>query len=198
MINFGRGSHGVGSPEITDSERRHADQIKFGTVHEADYARARLRVLIGDEDDPDGHLITGWLPMPGARARNDTDWHPLEVGERVAVLSESGETQNGVVIPAGVYCDENPANGDKAGLWRKTFQDGGVVEYDRDSGEFLVDAVTKATIKVEDSTVVVDASSITLTVGGVTLTVSDAGVAIQGGQVTHNGKNIRDPLARPG
>jgi phage baseplate assembly protein V len=174
VILAGRGPHGVGSPEITDGERRHADAIKFGTVHEADYARARLRVLIGDEDDEDGHVITGWLPMPGLRAQNDFEWHPLEVGERVAVISESGELQNGVVIPAGIYCEDNPANGDKAGLWRKSFQDGGVVEYDRDSGEFLVDAVTKITLKV----------------GGCTLVITEDGFAFSGGTITHDGVNI--------
>jgi phage baseplate assembly protein V len=174
MINFGRGSAGVGSPEVTDGERRHADAIKFGTVNEADYARARVRVLIGDENDPDGHLITGWLPMPGLRAAGDFEWHPLEVGERVAVLSESGELQNGVVLPAGIYCDDNPANGDKAGLWRKSFKDGGVVEYDRDSGAFLVDAVTKITLKV----------------GGCTLVITEDGFAFSGGTITHDGVNI--------
>lgn len=190
MILTPRGRHGVGHPEITDGERRHADQIKRGTVHEADYEKARVRVLVGDPDDDEGHLITGWLPMPGARSRNDSEWHPLEVGEGVIVLSESGELQNGVVLPAGFYSDENPAPGDKAGLWRKLFQDGGVVEYDRDSGEFLVDAIAKATLKVGDATAVVTEDAITLTVGGVTLEVSDGGVAITGGQVTHNGKNI--------
>jgi phage baseplate assembly protein V len=139
-IVVGRGRSGVGHPEITDSERRHADQVKAGKVQEVDYANAKVRVLIGDEDDEDGHLVTGWLPMPGARARNDREWHPLEVGERVMVLSESGELQNGVVIPAGIYSDDDPAPGNKAGLWRKLFQDGGEIQYDRDTGEFLINA----------------------------------------------------------
>lgn len=182
---FGRGRHGVAHPEVNDSERRHADQIKFGKVHEADYAKALVRVMIGDEDDEDGHLITGWLPMPGARARKDREWHPLEVGEAVVVLSESGETQNGVVIPAGIYSDEDPAPGDKAGLWRKLFEDGGVVEYDRDSGEFLVDAKTKATIKVGDSAVTVEADKIQASVqgGAAILTLEADGIVLGLGAV---------------
>lgn len=187
---LGRGGSGVGNPEISDSERRHADVVKFGVVQEADYAGARVRVLIGDEDDDEGHLVSGWLPMAGTRAKGDFDWHPLEVGERVLVLSESGELQNGIVIPAALYSDDNPAPGAKAGLWRKTFQDGGKVEYDRDTGEFLVDAKSKATLKVGSDFIRIEAGKVTLTAGGVTLEVSSGGVSVTGGSVTHDGKNM--------
>lgn len=190
MLQFERSRHGVAGFASNDSDRRHAGTVEFGKVQEADYAKARVRVLIGDEDDDEGHLVTGWLPMPGLRAQNDFDWHPLEVGERVAVLSASGEIQNGVVLPAGLYCGDNPAPGSKAGLWIRKFQDGGQITYDRDSGEWLVEGMSKATVKVGDSTIVTDADTITLTAGGVTLKVSSAGVEITGGQVTHNGKNI--------
>jgi phage baseplate assembly protein V len=190
MLQFERSRHGVSGLAAADSERRHASAIDFGRVQEVDYAKARVRVLLGDEDDEDGHLVTGWLPMPGLRAQNDFDWHPLEVGERVVVLSASGEVQNGLVLPAGVYCGDNPAPGDKAGLWIRKFQDGGTITYDRDTGEWLVEGMAKATVKVGDSTAVVDADSITLTAGGVTLKVSSAGVEISGGSVTHDGVNI--------
>lgn len=190
MIRFETSRHGVEGFGASDSERRQADAIKFGKVHQADYPNARVRVLIGDEDDDEGHLITGWLPMAGARAGGDSDWHPLEVGERVMVLSESGETQNGMVLPAGLYNDENPAPGNKAGLWRRKFQDGGLIEYDRDTGEWLVEGLAKATVKVGTSTLVTEPDAITLTVGGVTLKVSASGVDITGGAVTHDGKNI--------
>lgn len=190
MIRFERSRHGVVGPGESESERRSAGLVNFGKVHEVDYANARVRVLVGDEDDDEGHLITAWLPMPGARAGGDSDWHPLEVGERVAVLSPSGETQTGMVLPAGLYCDDNPAPGAKAGLWRRQFQDGGAIEYDRDTGEWLVEGMAKATVKVGDSTLVTEPDAITLTVGGVTLRVSGEGVAITGGAVTHDGKNI--------
>jgi phage baseplate assembly protein V len=190
MFAFDRSRHGVAGFAASDSERRHADAIKFGTVHEADYAKALVRVLLGDEEDPDGHLVTGWLPMAGARAGGDSDWHPLEIGERVMVLSESGETQNGMVLPAGLYTDEAPAPGDKAGLWRRKFKDGGLIEYDRETGEWLLVGLSKATVKVGGSTIVSTADEITLSAGGVTLKVSSSGVEISGGKVTHDGKNI--------
>jgi phage baseplate assembly protein V len=206
MILTGRGRHGVSHPELTDGERRTAGSIEVGKVHEVDYAKAKVRVMIGDEDDDEGHLVTGWLPMPGARSKNDSDWHPLEVGEGVVVLAPSGELQNGVVLPAGLYTDDDPAPGDKAGLWRRKFQDGGSIEYDRTSGEWLVKGMKKARVEVGQASVeaiedrvtvtvgggviTTKDGEITLTAGGVTLKVSGSGVEISGGQVTHDGKNI--------
>lgn len=196
MLMFGRGPHGVGSPEITELERRSSGHVMFGRVSEVDYAKALVRVAIGDEDDDEGHLVTGWLPMGAGRAGGDRDWHPLEVDERVVVLSESGDTPNGLVIPVGFYTGDAPAPGNKAGLWRKSFKDGGTVEYDRDSGAFLVDAKQKATLRVGDASVEVASGSVKLSVGGVSLTVSSSGVAISGnfsadgGSFKHSGTNV--------
>jgi phage baseplate assembly protein V len=175
---------------MTDAERRIADLIRFGQVNEVDYAGARVRVMIGDPDDDENHTITGWLPMAGGRARGDREWHPLEAGERVVVLSESGELQNGIVMPAGIYSSEDPAPGDKAGLWRKSFSDGGVVEYDRESGSFMVDAKTKASLKVGDGLVELTASKLTLKMGDLTLEIGGDGFAFSGGQITHDGHLI--------
>lgn len=174
MLQFERTRHGIAGFAASDADRRHAGAIEFGKVHEADYDKRRLKVLIGDENDEDGHVITGWLPMPGLRAQNDSDWHPLEVGERVAVLSASGELQNGLVLPAGIFCDDNPAPGNKPGLWIRLFKDGGKLTYDRDTGEWLLLGMSK----------------ITLQVGGCKLDITDEGFAFTGGTVTHDGVNI--------
>jgi len=158
---------GVGSPDVTETERRLADVVRFGKVVEADYAHPpRVRVGIGQEDDPEGYIVTGWLPMAGGRARGDTEWHPLEVGERVVVLSEGGELQTGLVLPAGFFTDEDPPPGDKPGLWRKRFANGAVVEYDRDTGAMLFDAT--------------EAGSLTLRAGGVSIVLADGKITLNG------------------
>jgi phage baseplate assembly protein V len=124
----------------------------------------------------------------------------------VLVLAEGGELQNGIVMPAGLYSDDNPAPGDKAGLWRKQFGDDGKIEYDRDSGEFMVDAKGKATLKVSDTTAVIEDGTITLKVSDTTITVTDGKIALAvggtkleitssgavftGGTVKHDGKSI--------
>ena len=184
MIMFGRGAHGVGNPEITDSERRHAGHVMFGRVAEVDYAKAKVRVAIGDEDDEDGHLVTGWLPIGAARAGGDIEWDPPEVDERVMVLSESGEVQNGVVMKAGYYSDQAPAPGNKAGLYKRTFKDGASITYDRDSGEYTVEGKSKVTHKVGDATVVNDGSTIKLSIGDATLTVQNGTITLAAGGQT--------------
>lgn len=174
---------GVGGFGPSEVERTVNDLVRFGEVHEADYARARVRVLIGDPDDAEGHLITGWLPMAGGRARGDSDWHPLEVGEKVIVFSEGGELQNGRVLPAGFYTEDDPAPGAKAGLWRKRFQDGATVEYDRDSGAFLIAAAQKVTLRVGGASITVEAGKITLDAGG-------SALVLDGNGLKHAGKNV--------
>jgi phage baseplate assembly protein V len=171
---IGRGASGVVGGEMDDGDRRHADHIKFGVVHDVDYPNAKVRVLIGEEDDPEGHLVTGWLPMAGARAGGDSEWHPLETGERVMVLSESGEVQNGMVMPAGLYCADNPPPGDKAGLWRKRFKNGAEISYDRDSGAMQLDATSTGTL--------------TLKAGGCLIVLADGVITIKAREIVTDGR----------
>ena len=173
MLLVSRGPSDVSSPELDDSDRRSSDIVKFGVVAEADYATARVRVRIGDEEDEDGSLVSDWLPMAGGRARGDADWHPLEIGERVMVLSESGELQNGMVLPAALYTDDDPAPGNRAGLWRKRFANGASIEYDRSSGAMLFDATAAGTI--------------VLKAGGCIIALADGVITIKAGEVVTDG-----------
>ncbi len=54
------------------------------------------------------------------------------MGEQVVVFSPSGQTVQGVVI-CGLFSALIPANGDRAGLHRRTYPDGAVVEYDSEA-----------------------------------------------------------------
>lgn len=186
---------GVGSPEVTDLERRAADTVKTGRVIETDYAKARVRVGIGDPDDAEGYIKTGWLPM--AAGRSD-EWNPLQFGEAVVVLSESGELQNGVVIPAAINSTDNPAVGDRGDLWRKDFRDGSSIQYDLASKTMLTTvggATTTLTEdrivhKIGDATITMVDGSITLAAGGETFVVGRDGAASSGRIRGHNGLEI--------
>jgi len=96
--------------------------IRFGTIAETQMKPPRVRVKTGG-------LTTGWLPWLALRAGADVDWDPPTVNEQVLLLSPSGQLANAVVI-TGIYSDAIPANGDRAGLHRRTYQDGAVIEYD--------------------------------------------------------------------
>jgi phage baseplate assembly protein V len=210
MFNLARDparTGGVGSPEQSENERRLADIVKVGRVVEADYPKARVRVGIGDPDDPEGYILTGWLPMAGGRS---DEWNPIQIGEAVSVIAEAGEIQNGVVYPGSIYNEDHPAVGDRGDLWRKDFRDGTSVEYDLASKtmkttvggctttmteETIVHAIGDATVTIQDGSIVLSAGGATLTLNGQGVTSSKKitgqdGLAVTGSEFTHEGKNV--------
>jgi phage baseplate assembly protein V len=179
---------GVGNPEMTDVERRLEGLINYGTVVAVDYAdtaKPRVRVKIGDPDDEDGHLTTAWLPLFGRRAGGDSEWDPHEIGEAVVVLAAGGELQNGLVMPIGLFTTAHPAAGDRVGLWRKKFQDGAVLEYDRATGAMKFEAITSLKLKVGSST-------LTITAAGLAFSgpVTGDSTAVFTGNVTGQGTSL--------
>ncbi len=109
--------------DLANLARRLANVVRVGTVAEADYAPALLRVDLGD-------LTTDWLPWLTRRAGGDVDWWAPEVGEQVVLLAPSGELAQAVVMPA-LYQSATPAPADVETVRRTTFADGTTVEYDR-------------------------------------------------------------------
>lgn len=106
-------------------DRLLANIVQLGVVEQADPSNAVARVRIGG-------VLTGWLPMLTQRSGPDRCWWPFEAGEQVCVLAPSGNLTNGVILGA-VWSGAYPANGDAAGLWRQSFADGAVIEYDRNT-----------------------------------------------------------------
>lgn len=102
--------------------------IRFGTIAEVDHGDPAQhkppRVTVKT-----GGLVTGWLPWVTPRAGADQEWNPPTIGEQVLLLSPSGQLANGVAI-TGLFSDLIPANGNRAGLHRRTYRDGAVIEYD--------------------------------------------------------------------
>ncbi|WP_054888424.1 phage baseplate assembly protein V [Pseudomonas sp. NBRC 111118] len=130
--------------------------VRLGTIAEVQHVPPRVRVSTGE-------LLTTWLPWLALRAGADQEWDPPTQGEQVILLSPSGQLTNGVAI-TGLFSDLIPANGDRAGLHRRTYADGAVVEYD--SVAHFLRAV--------------------LPDGGTTELISDGGIRIVG-DITHQG-----------
>ncbi|MCO7538362.1 phage baseplate assembly protein V, partial [Pseudomonas asiatica] len=107
---------------IAELNRLLENLIRLGTIAEVQHVPPRVRVSTGE-------LLTTWLPWIALRAGADQDWDPPTDGEQVVLLSPSGQLANGVVL-TGLFSDQIPANGDRAGLRRRTYADGAVVEYD--------------------------------------------------------------------
>ena len=81
--------------------------IRYGVIHAVQMKPPRVQVKTGK-------LTTTWLPWIAARAGADQEWDPPTLGEQVILFSPSGQL----------------ANGDRAGLHRRTYRDGAVIEYD--------------------------------------------------------------------
>lgn len=148
---------GVGSAESTDHARRLSNVARYGTVAEADYTGTTAGFPAIRVQLQDGEILSDWVPWFTPRAGKDRVWDPPEVGEVVMLLAPSGDLANGVAIP-GLFSDGN-ANGDRAGLQRRTFDDGTVVEYDRQSHKLTIDATeSDGEVLVKVQTVNVEAS----------------------------------------
>ena len=96
--------------------------IRFGVIDAVQMEPPRVKVKTGA-------LTTAWLPWLALRAGSDKQWDPPTVDEQVILLSPSGQLANGIVL-TGVFSDHIPANGERAGLHRRTYADGTVIEYD--------------------------------------------------------------------
>lgn len=123
---------GVGAFEHTEASRRVANAIRYGVVAEADYQKALIRVELQD-----GELLSDWIPWITLRAGGDKFWWAPEVGEVMLVLAPSGELANAVALPAAFSNDNQ--NADRETVQRQTFDDGTVIEYDREAGRYLID-----------------------------------------------------------
>jgi phage baseplate assembly protein V len=179
----------MSAARIGELERRLANVTRAGTILEADYAKARVRVKLGKN-------TTAWLPWVSSRAGGDKTWHAPEVGEQVLVLSPAGDLCAGFVI-GGVYKQDRPANADAATVSRTTYADGAVVEYDRAAHAYAITipAGGKATVKAgASSTLEVASDAIRLTVGGTQLVLSASGIQI----TSATGLNINGAVTQTG
>lgn len=110
---------------IAELERMVANLLRVGTVEAVDASRAVATVRIGE-------IVTDWLPWFSRRAGKDREWWTPEPGEQVMLLSPYGDTTQGHILP-GLYQAAHPAPADSSDIFRQTFQDGAVIEYDRAS-----------------------------------------------------------------
>lgn len=191
-------------------DRRVGNVLRIGTVFAFDPAQG-VKVDIGD-------LVTDWLPIGVGRAGKQRSWNPKSIGEQVLIAAPDGEVSQGVVV-CSLPCDAFPENGSTPDLWRETFADGTVVEYDQATGSLRADVTSagsitlhiggtvltlrdgQATLVADDVTVQAPQTTFTgnVQIGG-GLSVAGGGTGgtstitgnfnISGGGLTHNGKNI--------
>jgi len=154
----GRGGD-IYDPDTADQVRRLANLLRAGTVSEADYSKARVRVNIGK-------LATAWLPWLTHRAGPDSTWWAPEVGEQVMVFAPCGDLAQAVVLGA-IYQNSFPAPESSADIATARWKDGTAITYDRAAHELTVNCVGNIEV-IAAATVTIKAPSITL-VGNVSV-----------------------------
>lgn len=138
---------------VTELERRMANLIRVGTIAEADYDAARVRVRSGKQ-------LSGWLPWMVQRAGPDRTWWAPEIGEQVLVFAPDGEPANGVVLGA-IYQAAHPAPENRETIHSVHYQDGTRLSYDREAHHLTITAQGPITV-VATGPVVVQAPQIRL------------------------------------
>lgn len=104
-----------------DAQRRQANMVRIGTIEEADYAKGRYRVKIGN-------IVTAWLPFGGQRAGALKVWSPLTVGEQIVMVSPSGDLTQGVIM-GSIASDAHPSPGNDGGTINIEFPDGSTLDF---------------------------------------------------------------------
>ncbi|WP_068305293.1 phage baseplate assembly protein V [Pararhodobacter sp. CCB-MM2] len=149
---------------VSEISRRRQWQNRTGVVHSVDAGRGLARVQLNDADPP---FLTGWIPWSEPSAGSNRTHNPPSVGQQVQLTSESGDLHDAVIQGS---LNSN-ANGRPSAA----------------GDEYVMAAVGEARISITGG-----GAAIALTVGGVTATLSAAGLALTGGSITHNGKDIGD------
>ena len=165
--------------QITEIERLLHGLVRICTVTEhGDGGKVKVT---------DGALNSTWLDRAVGRAGENCDWQPLDINEQVIVLCPSGDFAQGIII-ASLYQDAHPANSDDLEEERKTFKDGSVVSYNRESHRYLIDVkgadasvdmISAGTLKIitaKDTTVKTSANAKVIADGNVDVEASKIGL----------------------
>ena len=169
--------------DIAEIERRLSNLARIGTIAEADYKKALVRVK------SDG-FTTEWLPWITRRAGGDIDWWAPEVGEQVLVIAPSGLMEDAFVIPA-LYSNSKPEPEQSPDKHTVRYKNGDVVTHDRSNGSWFVHCAGDITVQAGGSVTIIAAGPVLVQAPSVTLDTPEAtctgnltiakNLAIQGG-----------------
>ncbi|CCO22220.1 phage baseplate assembly protein V [Maridesulfovibrio hydrothermalis] len=152
------------SKAIAELNRKLENILRIGRVCEADYGKARVRVESGE-------VTTGWLPWITTRASSDVSWWAPEVGEQVMLLSPSGDLAQAAVLPS-LFQVAHPACADRPTIERKVYEDGAVIEYDREAHLLHAYIPGDAFFEVDHDVTVIAGNDISATAKGGNINVT--------------------------
>ena len=117
---------------IANIYQRLTKLARHGNIHDVQADPPRCRVTFGDDPDTGKPHISDWLNWSARSDSEVNDWSMPAVGAPVVVLSPGGETDNGIVFPAG-YSNDRPPPATAPGQHVTQYSDGATVMYDTKS-----------------------------------------------------------------
>ncbi|OOF45782.1 baseplate assembly protein [Rodentibacter trehalosifermentans] len=121
---------------FAEFNRRLDNLIRFGTIAEVDYEKARVRVK-------SGQILTDFLPFIALRAGTTKTWSPPTIGEQCVMLAASGELTTACVL-VGLYTQNSPSHAPDLHIIQ--FADGATIEYNQANGRLNVVGIKSAFI----------------------------------------------------
>ena len=116
---------------LIELERRVANVVRYGAIHDVDHARAMARVAYADGEGG-SPALTGWLPFWTRMAGGDRDWRPPSEGEQAILLSPFGELASAIILP-GLNTRDFPAPDASPSKHAALYRDGARIEYDSEA-----------------------------------------------------------------
>ena len=196
------------SADVSELNRQLNNVVRIGTIKQLDLANARAKVSVAG-------CTTDWLPWGTNRAGKRRDWSPPVIGEQVVLFAPYGDLGQAVIGPS-IFQDDHAAPAASADQETTVYPDGTTVDYNSASNTLTITVAgsgnviincKQANVNTETATVTAS-NSITLDTpdtfctGNLTVAKSfqmgseggtatmTGNVAIEGGSLTHNGKNV--------
>lgn len=152
---------------VADLERKHANLVRHGTVHEVDPAKGKVRMKLGQGADGTPFL-SPWVPY-GQVAGGLKVHAPPTVGQQMTMFSPGGDFRQAVAMPM-TWSDSNSSPSSKGDENVLTFGD--------------------VRIEIKGGKVKISAPEIELVAGGHSQKLTGAGTTFTSGQIKHDEKNI--------
>ncbi|HEY2454143.1 MAG TPA: phage baseplate assembly protein V [Scandinavium sp.] len=103
--------------------------VKYGNIHSVQADPPTCRVTFGVDPISGQEHISDWLNWSTRSDSEVNDWSMPAVGAQVIVFSPGGETDNGLVFPAG-FSGDRPPPSTEPGQHVTQYSDGATVMYD--------------------------------------------------------------------
>lgn len=133
----------------------HGSELKFGIVSDSKPGFARVYF---EADD----IVTDWWPVLMQTTLKDKESWPLNVKEHVACMCDA-RLEEGVIMGAICSNADTPDPGAGNGKFRKVFEDGTVIEYDKIQHQLTATVKGKANIIADEDITAQSATSVNIT-----------------------------------